>query len=183
MSNQLCRVLDANGDGQVSLEEWEAFDWGHIVDKLKEGLEAENKEMGHHLAGEWRLDGKVFTRKPGDILMTEMLEEKWEGTVQISEDGSFSSSDLLSSIAGPVSLDEDSKIDEDGQLSATITFKFGGKHFYKGPIDVSSEGGGVFSISGGKCGPEILGEDSPSRVYWTFFKQNDGGEEEDSVFV
>jgi len=83
LSNQLRQVMDSDNDGKISLAEWESFDWEHLVDRLKEGLAKENKEMGSNLAGDWTVSGTIWhTERSANAEKSE-----FKGKINISVEG------------------------------------------------------------------------------------------------
>ena len=164
LTNQLTQVMDTNNDGKISREEWEGFDWAHIVDQIKEGLDSETKEMGRHLAGKWRMhEGLTLT-----LLRDNTINEKWGGNITVKPDGTLVSDSLMKSDTSTIlSFTPESKINENGWLEAKIKLPLVGNYIYKGPVDVG-EDGTSWTVDG-TFGPEILGDDM-GRFSWSFSK-------------
>eukprot|EP01097_Dermamoeba_algensis_P005446 TRINITY_DN3465_c0_g1_i1.p1 TRINITY_DN3465_c0_g1~~TRINITY_DN3465_c0_g1_i1.p1 ORF type:complete len:282 (-),score=79.75 TRINITY_DN3465_c0_g1_i1:75-848(-) len=75
---QLVRALDKDGDGKITLQEWEKFDWGSLTDVLAKGQRDEALAFVSSLTGNWDL-------KFGSTHPSHDVKEDWVGNINIQD--------------------------------------------------------------------------------------------------
>lgn len=65
VAQNLLLLLDTNGDGQVTYEEWRSFNWEDLLRSLKEESDKRTKQMRSLLCGKWVFSGDLTEAKTG----------------------------------------------------------------------------------------------------------------------
>ncbi len=96
MARQLLKFMDTSRNGSISLDEFQAFDWAHVLDRIKDALALERREMAGKLAGtRYELTGNTdYTSINDSVTAFAHREEEWSGIIEIAEDGKILMPDL-----------------------------------------------------------------------------------------
>lgn len=120
MASQLQLVMDANNDGVITLEEWNEFDWAHLLEGLREGLKKKQSGLVASLAGNWFIEGRSdgpFTKL---LAPTAKSSLGWHGALTISPDGVISGR-MVADDRHTGEVDKSaSSIDENGNLTLVL---------------------------------------------------------------
>ena len=160
MTRQLLKFMDTSGNGAISLDEFQAFDWAHVLDRIKDALALERREMAGKLAGtRYELTGNTdYTSINDSVTAFAHREEEWSGIIEIAEDGKILMPDLSlrykpkgSSNRGDGFIDtEKSMIDRDGVMTLVVkqTGQKSQTTLFKGEIVCYAEFGRDFTVEG-----------------------------------
>lgn len=93
LASLLMDAMDTNGDGHVSLEEWENFNWSNIPESLKGSLERRAGRLPLRLSGSW-----IAKPMPHSYFVFP-IQRSCEGVLVI-EDGEHVAGKLKETLAG-----------------------------------------------------------------------------------
>lgn len=109
MTVLLLEGMDTNKDGKISIDEWEDFDWEHLLERLSEVGQMYVNCTWKRYRGQWKIthgDGSC-NLPPSPSSSTQwdtIFTQDWSGEIEIQEGGRVVviSSDLTCLLKGPI---------------------------------------------------------------------------------